>query len=693
MRNDYLDDTAFLKYFNELEFKEQYIRINSLDYETERIIDSLEGRATGGSINLDGNSSLRRTCSLEMTSLATNKSYTELDTIFSINKKITVDIMFKNTTQKEFPKYAHHEYIIFPQGVFVIESASLNKGQDGISISLSLKDKMALLNGDLGGIIDAPVIFSSYNDFTYTDKGLSLTKVTPTLYQIITELVNHFGGEQLGRIIIELDKKVKRLVSWNGGGEVYLTQDKNGKYYLDKTKKGSTLVATYKNGDSIGFTWEDFIWPDQQEGQELSCNPGESVCSVLDKIKEKLGDYEYFYDIDGNFVFRPIKSFSNTTAATDFLNHHQDNKTNAESFLSNVYAGKSVYTFDKSNIILSYTRDPQYKEIKNDFVILGYSGSDKDKKYPNLRYHLAIDSRPPLPKEASSFKYFKKEKTEKVSTGKEEKEIINDIVYRIPTPFNNTSEFPSVGDAGVIYQAGDDSYYIYIVDTETGVGKYKLISEKPVYNDGKFKDYREVLFWEGAKAGKYGVNSNIYYDELRANFPNIFDLENHGFIKNDNPQFFLDIIDSDTDLSKLSISAIGRRTKVQDAKDVNCIFEPDLNDMVYIIKGNQEDINYSLYKGTNYCEISEDIRKDMLQGAVLNSAVELAKSMLYQYTKYVDSVGLNLLPIYNLEPNNRVTINDPESGIFGDYLTGTFSIPFDVSGTMSLTCTKILSKM
>ena len=83
----------------------------------------------------------------------------------------------------------------------------------------------------------------------------------------------------------------------------------------------------------------------------------------------------------------------------------------------------------------------------------------------------------------------------------------------------------------------------------------------------------------------------------------------------------------------------------------------------------------------------------MLQGAVLNSAVELAKSMLYQYTKYVDSVGLNLLPIYNLEPNNRVTINDPESGIFGDYLTGTFSIPFDVSGTMSLTCTKILSKM
>jgi hypothetical protein len=35
----------------------------------------------------------------------------------------------------------------------------------------------------------------------------------------------------------------------------------------------------------------------------LVASPGESITSILDKIKNMLGDYEYFYDIDGRFVF------------------------------------------------------------------------------------------------------------------------------------------------------------------------------------------------------------------------------------------------------------------------------------------------------------------------------------------------------------------------------------------------------
>jgi hypothetical protein len=32
---------------------------------------------------------------------------------------------------------------------------------------------------------------------------------------------------------------------------------------------------------------------------ELICNVGESIVSVLDKIKAMLGEFEYFYDVDG----------------------------------------------------------------------------------------------------------------------------------------------------------------------------------------------------------------------------------------------------------------------------------------------------------------------------------------------------------------------------------------------------------
>jgi hypothetical protein len=35
----------------------------------------------------------------------------------------------------------------------------------------------------------------------------------------------------------------------------------------------------------------------------LIANSGDTVTSVLDKIKNMLGEFEYFYDIDGRFIF------------------------------------------------------------------------------------------------------------------------------------------------------------------------------------------------------------------------------------------------------------------------------------------------------------------------------------------------------------------------------------------------------
>jgi hypothetical protein len=48
---------------------------------------------------------------------------------------------------------------------------------------------------------------------------------------------------------------------------------------------------------------------------ELVANIGETVVSVLDKIKTALGNFEYFYDLDGKFHFRKIKNFVNSNPA------------------------------------------------------------------------------------------------------------------------------------------------------------------------------------------------------------------------------------------------------------------------------------------------------------------------------------------------------------------------------------------
>jgi len=52
-----------------------------------------------------------------------------------------------------------------------------------------------------------------------------------------------------------------------------------------------------------------------------------------------------------------------------------------------------------------------------------------------------------------------------------------------------------------------------------------------------------------------------------------------------------------------------------------------------------------------------------------------------------------MLPVYYLEPNIRITIRDAESGIYGDYMIKSFSLPLDVNGTMSLSCTKALERI
>jgi hypothetical protein len=44
-------------------------------------------------------------------------------------------------------QYLDYPILWFPQGVFVIMDMNLNQNTDGISISLTLHDKMALLNG------------------------------------------------------------------------------------------------------------------------------------------------------------------------------------------------------------------------------------------------------------------------------------------------------------------------------------------------------------------------------------------------------------------------------------------------------------------------------------------------------------------------------------------------------------------
>ena len=170
---EHLNDSQFLKEFQSLKIKEQFLKIELLDFD-ENPIKEIQGKCISGTLSLDGASSMRRSCSFSM--LADEETYdiTNIDSLLSLNKKFKLYIGYTNSLRE----YAHYgEKIWFPLGVFVMISSSITNALSGGNISISGKDKMCLLNGEVGGVLPAPVVLHE----KYVRNADGSTTVKPSL--------------------------------------------------------------------------------------------------------------------------------------------------------------------------------------------------------------------------------------------------------------------------------------------------------------------------------------------------------------------------------------------------------------------------------------------------------------------------------------------------------------------------------
>ena len=207
----------------------------------------------------------------------------------------------------------------------------------------------------------------------------------------------------------------------------------------------------------------------------------------------------------------------------------------------------------------------------------------------------------------------------------------------------------------------------------------------------------------GVASQPFGLDSNYYYTELKNQWPKLYNMRGSdpGFFKENiqqpnNIDFFLDFIDTNSTLEQFNINNIGRRTTVLNDEKINCIFEPNNPDIV-IIQAGTIDTNTIREECENrkqeYVQVRSQLYSLLLTGGYLRSAYEQIRKELYQYTNYNQQVSLTTLPIYYLEPNVRITIRDAECGIYGDYMIKSFSLPLDINGTMSISCTKAVERI
>ena len=68
-------------------------------------------------------------------------------------------------------------------------------------------------------------------------------------------------------------------------------------------------------------------------------------------------------------------------------------------------------------------------------------------------------------------------------------------------------------------------------------------------------------------------------------------------------------------------------------------------------------------------------------------------TFLYNYACCTESITLNTLPVYYLEPNTRIFVNDANSGIQGEYLIDRLSFQLSINGTMSISATKAIERL
>ena len=96
--------------------------------------------------------------------------------------------------------------------------------------------------------------------------------------------------------------------------------------------------------------------------------------------------------------------------------------------------------------------------------------------------------------------------------------------------------------------------------------------------------------------------------------------------------------------------------------------------------------------GLPYTQVRGEVYYTLATGGYKNSAFDQAKYELYLHTTYQKSVSISAMPVFYLEPNNRVFINDASTNTYGDFNLTNISIPLGPGGTMSASLSQAVER-
>jgi hypothetical protein len=120
---------------------------------------------------------------------------------------------------------------------------------------------------------------------------------------------------------------------------------------------------------------------------DLIANVGETLTSVLDKIKNMLGEFEYFYDIDGRFIFQRKRNYINTI-------WNSLEKDDDEIYVKTAINDSAfTFSFIDGTLVTAFSNTPNLLNLRNDYAVWGKKKTPGGVELPiHARY--AIDFKP-----------------------------------------------------------------------------------------------------------------------------------------------------------------------------------------------------------------------------------------------------------------------------------------------------------
>ena len=616
--------------------KKVYVKITALDF-NEQPLEYIEGEVSSGSVNIDGNSVVRRTCNLSL--IVKNLNIT--DYYWGIKTKFRLEMGDENEWNDE--------------GIFVITSFSTTHNINNYSINISGKDKMSLLNGDLSGSLYASIDFGVEETI---EKDGTINYRNIPIEEIIRESVHTYAQEPYHNIVInDLDEAAVELLEYKGEQPLYLLRNDNTDEFVNYTPNGS-LKVTLENQEvidiskipnydnrvniddkdnnptkiTIGNNNEIFYTVGKLEkGQtagyratdltyagDLISNIGESLTSIFDKIVKMLGNYEYFYNTKGQFVFQKKKNYLDSIK-TNLI------KVDDESYYdASIYHSAIAYSFADGELIQSYQNAPNITNIKNDFSVWGQRVSASGAKIP-IHYRLAIGIKPIEYKEYS----------------------IEDYDWR-----------------ELIYQMAIDFY---------SGNNYEKTGYEPYYID-LYSFWRELYNPEDKTEEYYQEGDNKYWNKKVIENPETLN-------------FWFDFVEADNELNKFSIQNIGSRLKAVKDDNIKAIYYRRVPNLIYVSATDSNKADS--FTGYTKVQIQAELKNLFSISGQGKSAHDEMDTLLYNHLYAADSITLRTLPIYSLQPNTRIIVRDKLSGIDGEYIINKIGYSLGHNSTMNITAFKV----